>query len=388
MCLYPKILRNPKYKPNKKNGGRVPECKDKRTMYVPIGCQKCMECMKQKAGQWRARLGEEILDWKPEERHFITLTFNTESLIKLRAEVEGDPKGYDLDNAIATLATRRFLERWRAKYGKSAKHWFITELGHNGTEHIHIHGIIFASVKIPKRSKATDRLYYEDITAKEIRDVWGYGYTFKGEYVNEATVNYIVKYCMKADAKHRHYKPTVLCSPGIGKRYKTTPAATINKYKKGQTREVYQTNGGGKMNLPMYWRNHIYTEEQREELWIEKLDKEERWVDGSRISIKHGDTTEYARALKTAQNKNQRLGYGNDEINWEQKRYERERREALHKERLGEANSDKGTHDKETQMARQGDRNTDNEIDEARRWLTKILEGPEYKLKHNNYDEE
>ena len=37
-----------KYEPNKKNGGNVPPLNDERTLYVPVGCQNCIECDKQK----------------------------------------------------------------------------------------------------------------------------------------------------------------------------------------------------------------------------------------------------------------------------------------------------------------------------------------------------
>ena len=43
MCLYPRLIKNPKYKPNKKNGGRVPPILDSRVLAVPIGCGKCLE---------------------------------------------------------------------------------------------------------------------------------------------------------------------------------------------------------------------------------------------------------------------------------------------------------------------------------------------------------
>ena len=92
-----------------------------------------------------------------------------------------------IENEIASLAVRRFLERWRKKYKKSVKHWLITELGHNGTERIHIHGIIF-----------TDNV-------EDIRDLWKYGYIWIGDYVNEKTINYIVKYCNKLDIDHKGY---------------------------------------------------------------------------------------------------------------------------------------------------------------------------------------
>ena len=48
MCLYPRFMKNPKYKPNKKNGGNPPTITDKRVKYVPVGCGKCIECRNQK----------------------------------------------------------------------------------------------------------------------------------------------------------------------------------------------------------------------------------------------------------------------------------------------------------------------------------------------------
>ena len=45
------------------------------------------------------------------------------------------------------------------------------------------------------------------------------------------------------------------------------------KYKENsETKETYINSQGFKMALPMYYRNKIYTEEEREKLWIEKLD--------------------------------------------------------------------------------------------------------------------
>ena len=46
MCLYPRLIKNPKYKANKKNGGIIPAISDKRVLAVPIGCGKCIECKK------------------------------------------------------------------------------------------------------------------------------------------------------------------------------------------------------------------------------------------------------------------------------------------------------------------------------------------------------
>ena len=131
MCLFPKLILNKRFRANKKNGGNVPPLKDVRTLYVPVGCGKCMECMKKKAREWQIRLSEDIKENK--NGQFITLTFSEDSLNKLKLETE---KGED--NEVATLGVRRFLERWRKKYKKSVKHWLITELGHENTERIHL----------------------------------------------------------------------------------------------------------------------------------------------------------------------------------------------------------------------------------------------------------
>ena len=61
----------------------------------------------------------------------------------------------------------------------------------------------------------------------------------------------------------------------------------------GEPKETYITSQGFKMTLPTYYRNKIYTEEEKEKLWIEKLNKEERWVCGEKVSIKDNDYEGY-----------------------------------------------------------------------------------------------
>ena len=77
MCLYPKLIKNRKYIANKKNGGVIPAVSDKRVLLVPVGCGKCMECMKKKSREWTVRLSEELRENK--KALMVTLTFSTES---------------------------------------------------------------------------------------------------------------------------------------------------------------------------------------------------------------------------------------------------------------------------------------------------------------------
>ena len=207
MCLYPKLIINRKYTANKKNGGNIPAIQDERIKYVPIGCGRCIECMKRKARDWQIRLLEEIRT-SNKKAYFVTLTFSDESIAEL-AKLHPSRNGYDLDNQILTMAVRRFLERYRKENKKSLRHWLISELGGNGTENIHAHGIIWTE------------------NPEDIEKHWKYGYVWLGKqkngtyknYVTEKTVNYIIKYVNKTDTLHKNYKPIVLTSPGIGNSY-------------------------------------------------------------------------------------------------------------------------------------------------------------------------
>ena len=109
-----------------------------------------------------------------------------------------------------------------------------------------------------------------------------------------------------------------------------------NKYKKGETIETYKTRQGTELALPVYYRNHIYNENEREKLWLEKLDKKERWICGQKVDISKDDK-EYFKVLYEARKKNKRLGYGNNEKNWELKKYENERRNIKRLERARKA---------------------------------------------------
>ncbi|AXH73044.1 MAG: replication initiator protein [Microviridae sp.] len=329
MCLYPRLIDNRKYKVTKKNGGNVPKKKDPRVSMVPVGCGKCIECRKQRGRGWSLRLQEEVRNNK--NGHFITLTFSTEGLKEIAEKIHkiGPMEGYILDNEIATVAIREFLEKWRHRYGKSLKHWFITELGQTKTEHIHIHGIIWTRQKASKEQ-----------VKKAIGEQWNKGMIWVGDYCTEQTVNYVIKYVTKTDPLHKEYTPKVLTSPGIGAGYMERKDSKRNKYNGDKTKEEYVTRQGYKIAMPTYWRNKIYSEEEREQLWINRLEKKERYVMGTRIDISQGDkeywaTVEYARA------KNARLGYGNDEKDWDRINYENQRRKLIQEKRIGkEANKE------------------------------------------------
>ncbi len=312
MCLYPKLIKNRKYVANKKNKGVIPEAVDKRVLYVPVGCGKCMECRKQKARQWQVRLQEDIRVNK--NAKFVTYTFSERELQKLDNEIKG-LTGYDRDNEVCRLAVRRYTERWRKKYGKTLRHWLVTELGHQNTERVHMHGIVW-----------TDEV-------KDIKKIWKYGWVWIGDYVSAKTINYIVKYVNKVDEKHKEYNSKIYTSKGIGRNYMERRDVERNKYRAGKTIETYKTRQGVEIALPIYYRNKIYKDDEKEALWLEKLDEGVRYVNGIKVDIKEGEE-EYYKLLKQERMRNKRLGYGDDSRNWELKKYENDRRNLKKLERI------------------------------------------------------
>lgn len=289
-------MKNPRYK-----GGKEFLCDDRRKLYVSVGCGNCYECRKQKAQQWRVRLQEEIKVQK--HAYFVTLTFSNESLIEL-----ANARNTLECNATAGKGVRRFLERYRKKYGKSLRHWLITELGHEGTERIHLHGVIFS-----------DNI----ITMQELNELWKYGRADTGIYCNERSINYIVKYVTKIDEKHKNYRPDIFSSAGIGKSFVTPRNKLMYQYTQGKSREDYRLNNGRQVALPMYYRNKFYTEEERNNLWTDRLDKGSLYVNG--IEIKNVNTAEgyahYMRVLKAQQDWNRSIGYGDTSDKWKEEPY-------------------------------------------------------------------
>lgn len=282
MCLYPIYIRNKKYTPNKKNGFIAPILRDQRVGYVAVGCGVCEECRKKRGNEWRVRLNEEIKHNK-EHAVFVTLTLSDYYWDELHGET-----GNVSDEVMLTFAIRRFKERVRKRFGKMPKMWLIQEYGED-YDRVHLHGLIWG------------------MKNEEIEKDWKYGFVHSGNEISEKTVNYIVKYCLKTDEKRPNWKPKIWCSPGIGSQYNTT----FVRFKGNETNDIYRCQNGAKVALPIYYRNKIYTENEREKLWIRTIEKETRYIYGARYSISTQQGLErWKEALKNCQKINERKGFG------------------------------------------------------------------------------
>jgi hypothetical protein len=273
MCLYPTYVKNPKYKPNKKNKGRTPICYDRRLLYIPTKCGCCIECRKEKQREWRVRLEEEL---RSNFGYFTTLTISPEGIKEI--EEKSGLKWEENPNEIATKGLRLFLERVRKDIGKSIKHWCVTELGEK-KDRIHLHGIFFGQK-----------------SAELIRKHWKYGFVFIGGYCNSRSVNYMTKYMLKVDIKHPLFKQIVLASSGIGAGYMDRLDYLWQKQNyKNINVATYTFRNGTKMAMPKYYKNKIFTDKEREKMWINNLNRGLIWIYGEKVKANDWKTIDNLR---------------------------------------------------------------------------------------------
>lgn len=305
MCLYPTFVKNPKYKPNKKNKGKPPICKDKRLLYIPTKCGCCIECRKQKQREWRVRLEEEL---RSNYGYFITLTISPEGIKDL--EEKTGLKWEENPNEIATKGLRLFLERVRKDTGKSMRHWCVTELGEDN-DRIHLHGVFFG-----QRS------------AELIKKHWKYGFIFIGQYCNSQSINYMTKYMLKVDVKHKEFKQIVLASPGIGAGYMDR---LDNLWQKQNYEKIeiptYTFRNGTKMAMPKYYKDKLFTEQERDKMWINNLNRGVLWIYGEKVKANDWRTIDN---LRTYWQRYGREVMGDNPIAWnamkERRKEEKQRR--------------------------------------------------------------
>ena len=287
-----------------------------------IPCGQCIECRQTKAREWQVRLSEEIKEY--EYKYFVTLTFSPKELQNLLFKTR-----LEECNAVAAHALRHALERYRKDHKVSLRHWFITELGHEGTERIHMHGLFFSNNPLEFIKK-------EEVPGKGFMGewkYWKYGLIFVGNYVNQRTINYISKYITKIDTDHKGFVGNILASPGIGRSFIDRQISDVHKYRPKHTIDYYELPNGCKVKLPKYYKNKFLNEDERELVWREFMDTEKESIMGNTY-LKGSDQRELINITEKAKEVNTFLDYGNDSKEWRKKPYNLTRRmlQAQHRE--------------------------------------------------------
>lgn len=278
MCYFPIRILNKRYLPTRKNGFNPPKCTDERFRYIEAECGHCFECRKKKRNMWRIRMIEQKKDTP-------TGVFFTGTVSPQRFEEIKNRYNIEEDNEIATKVLRLFLERIRKETGRSLKHWVVTEKGHKNTRRIHIHGVFFDNIGIGKYQ--LERL---------LKRNWIDGYSFNGYSISGKCINYISKYMTKRDEDNPEFIGKVLASPGLGRGY-VERKKNFHKYNGEYTWETYTHENGMKETLPRYYKEKFWTEEERQELWLIKTEKGEKWVGKQKFNTNSEEGREWYEAV-------------------------------------------------------------------------------------------
>lgn len=217
ICLNPLLI------PNKR-------MKDKWTShdyyddpFIFVPCGRCEACRKKHANDWRVRLTKELELGNHRSCWFITLTV--------------DGPNYHSFVSNTSRFIRLFLERYRARYKRSLRHWFVTELGDDNGR-LHIHGFVFDC----------------RCSIREFTKLWGYGITNVQINPDLDVIGYLIKYMLKPCKYDESFYPSVFCSSGIGKQYLTPRSFRLHRT---QTNPIIRV-GRFIYSLPRYYFAKIF----------------------------------------------------------------------------------------------------------------------------------
>lgn len=269
-CYFPKTIKNPKFR----YADIAPGEPKPYNYYITIGCGYCPECLKRKGNDWKVRLLHEVRSVLSQRKvdsngfviqghcEFVTLTFNDDVY-----------KDFVDDSG---RALRLFLERYRKRFGKSVRHWFISELGGDNGR-LHLHGILFdAEFRVkphtfdhqydPLTKKyhftSNDGLIKEYV--KDLKSLWSYGNVWVG-FCDEQCVGYIVKYMTKHNADDGNefmcdFHQRVYASRGIGSSYVTDISRALHILRGGRTIVRSIVVNGFRYAMPRYIQLKMFGE--------------------------------------------------------------------------------------------------------------------------------
>lgn len=217
-----------------------PSSEGKQMMSVP--CGKCGACRKNRRADWTFRLKEELR--ASINAHFITLTYDEENLPETLDRETGE--------VLPTLRRRHFtlfIKRLRKDHSKftenQLRYYAVGEYG-TKTNRPHYHVIFF---NCPNRIIAVLDRY------------WKAGLFHVGT-VEPASIHYVTKYHVnyqtETDDERENEFATMSRNPGIG--YKYLERADTWHLENGN---IYVVNNGFKQRMPKYYRDKIFSEDQR-----------------------------------------------------------------------------------------------------------------------------
>lgn len=213
---------------------------------VDVPCGKCPECTARRASHWSFRLMQEHK--VSMSAQFVTLTYDTKY-------VPISPRGF---MTLNRRDVQLFMKRLRKDNTNKLKYYCVGEYG-SKTWRPHYHMLLF------------------NANIETIQAAWFQGQIHYGE-VTPASVGYTLKYMCKPTRIPQHQNDDreperALMSKGLGKSYLTD---NVLRYHKENIERAFITLlGGNKISIPRYYKDKIFTEEERE--LIAKIGREKHY---------------------------------------------------------------------------------------------------------------
>ena len=243
-----------------------------------VPCGKCLNCKSRRASTWSTRLMKEY------ERsltgYFITLTYDTKY-------VPITEKGFMSLNKKHVQTFLKRLRQWHGKEATSIKYYAVGEYG-GKTYRPHYHLIIFnANIEFIEKS-------WSDCVNKKQAIFRKLGEVHYGT-LTDASVGYTLKYISKAKRIPLHKNDDripefSLMSKGLGLNYLTEKQIQWHLEKPSE-RMYIPMKDGKKAPLPRYYKEKIYTAEQKEQAamyWKQKADLQKE-----KEILEHGDNYQF-----------------------------------------------------------------------------------------------
>lgn len=228
---------------------------------VPVPCGRCPKCLTRKASAWSHRLMQHERQYSL--AFFVTFTYDDEN-------VPYTDSGYhtlrrdDMKQCMKNLRKRSYT-----------KISYFT-VGEYGTERNrpHYHTLLFncdlchlVGKKLADMAMRYPEIYLDGKFKFYDVPVWGKGYISIG-YVEGASVGYCMKYISKpskipVNDKDDREQEKAMMSKGIGSNY-LTPQMQSWHLQDLCNRMYCTTQQGVKLSMPRYYKDKIYTEEQRD----------------------------------------------------------------------------------------------------------------------------
>ena len=211
-----------------------------RSQLVPCGA--CGACRANRRTEWSFRLKEELK--VSSSAWFITLTYSPEHLPHIDTDLNGTLIKTDLQKFIKRLRRRQERDN-----GPALRYYAVGEYG-SRTRRPHYHAIIFNA-------------NYDVI--RTLSKAWTLGHCHSSA-INDARIHYMTKYHVNYDKKQHKDKrepefALMSRKPGIGFHY-TQKNAEWHR----ENGNLYVINNGYKQNIPRYFKQKIFDEEQLETL--------------------------------------------------------------------------------------------------------------------------